>query len=235
MLTCYLFIAVLTTACSDDSYSTNAIKIFEVKSHFECGEHYFYLDGKYSSIFGDLSSLYRVEGDFIELSPLETNQLSNIQAYYVSTEIWHYHQSYQNIFGATSAIMNDQWIYQLEFPSGEKGTYEFEPSDEEMEIFKHLVYRIISNQPQSVQIFNTEYGYLSDPWPPPVIYLELREEEKVREYFSTLSTGPCEFDMLFEFVATVLRLNKEASVPSLEMEKLKEVKKTLSEVMSEYK
>ena len=40
--------------------------------------------------------------------------------------------------------------------------------------------------------------------------------------------------MLFDFVATVLRLNRENSVPTQDMEKLQEINRKLMDIMSEY-
>jgi len=227
-------VVTVSTQCSSSTDLNNSIRVFEEYDRFECGNYYFNLNDRFSSRLDDVSSVDDFDGKFIEISIPNKRQNDTDQMFYIVSDIWHYHFGSQNILGASLKITETGWVYHLDFPKDEKGTYLYEPSEEEKIIVQSLMNKIKNDFPESSHHFKTKYP-LKDVYPP-VVYVEIHQNEALaKSYFSTLSTDPCEFTILFDYVVTVLRLNHPNAVKINDIYVLQSKRQELFRIMDEYK
>ena len=169
--------------------------IFAETGDYVCDQYFFKIDGMYRSYWTELSAVDELDGYFITANNISNKKSLKLD---VATSVPE-QRAYQFAINNNVRINNNLWYIDLYFPEEYYGTYKFEISDNELEILRVIISLIERNIEGTYFPEKNKVGYL---WPAIALYLKIGSGEI--EYFASLESEPCEFQLLAAFIITVI-------------------------------
>lgn len=209
-----LFLSLLLSCCNKSADMTGDFIYFHKKNDFYCGLFLFEFDGKFHGVNNLDASRFELsdDGDFIfnphtnskyyaKEIPITSTKAVEVDIASFATEI-RYNQ-FAILHNVN--ILNKQWSVDLYFPDDFYGNYTFEISDKQHEAFDTILSQFVSNLDYFYYPVRDTLRFKNDA--SSSIYLRFTDLNDTFEYFGALPQEPCEFALLFSFVAVIIQIH----------------------------
>jgi len=208
----FILLIPLLISCRLNLSNNKDVRQHYYSQNVECGENVYVIDGKYQTVLKWRNEVFKTHDD----GEVVFNTFANRT--YIKQYLPYNYSKFDTIEIANSTdevrggqigwlynlrITKNQWSVSLYYPFDDiKGTYFFNITDSENKIFFSIISKLVNELDNHYYPEKDTIRFAHHP--ASALYVKLINELEYFEYFGSLNSAPCEFNLLNQLVIIII-------------------------------